>query len=156
MKKLIRRTNTRTVRFGRLAASAVAVAVAVAVAGAVAIAAGQGHAAPALDAVKASPADKAAKFKHPKLRHGVLTVDGTEAVYRAVRATRATTVVLRDTNFADRIGWKEIVVRADHGASIQSSTAPAESASDELRAYPKDLLRSPLDVTTARAEYEPG
>jgi nickel/cobalt transporter (NicO) family protein len=87
---------------------------------------------------------------------GGLPVLRFEAVYRAVRATRATTVVLRDTNFADRIGWKEIVVRADHGASIQSSTAPAESASDELRAYPKDLLRSPLDVTTARAEYEPG
>jgi nickel/cobalt exporter len=87
---------------------------------------------------------------------GGLPVLRFEAIYRAVRAMRSTTVVFRDTNFADRIGWKEIVVRADHGASIQSSTAPAESASDELRAYPKDLLRSPLDVTSARIEYEPG
>jgi nickel/cobalt exporter len=66
------------------------------------------------------------------------------------------TLVFHDTNFADRIGWKEVVVRADHGASIQLSTAPAESASDELRAYPKNLLRSPLDVTSARVQYQPG
>jgi nickel/cobalt exporter len=87
---------------------------------------------------------------------GDLPVLRFEAVYRAVRASRATTVVFRDKNFVDRIGWKEIVVRADHGASIRSSSAPAESASDELRAYPKDMLRSPLDITAARVEYEPG
>ena len=87
---------------------------------------------------------------------GGLPVLRFEALYRAVQTTRATTVVFRDKNFADRIGWKEIVVRADHGASIRSSSAPAESASDELRAYPKDLLRSPLDITAARVEYEPG
>ena len=51
MKNLIRRKDTRTVRFTRLAASAVAVAAVIA--GAAAIAAGQGHAAPALNAVKA-------------------------------------------------------------------------------------------------------
>jgi nickel/cobalt transporter (NicO) family protein len=79
-----------------------------------------------------------------------------EAVLRTARPALGNTLVFHDTNFADRIGWKEIVVRADHGASIQSSTAPAESASDELRAYPKDLLRSPLDVTSARVQYEPG
>ena len=77
MKNLIRRKDTRTVRFARLAASAIAVAAVVA--GAAAIATGQGHAAPALDAVKAPPAHKADKFKHPKLRHGALTVEGTEA-----------------------------------------------------------------------------
>ncbi len=87
---------------------------------------------------------------------GGLPVLRFEAVYRAVVARRTTALVFRDTNFADRIGWKEIVVRADHGASIRSSSAPAESASDELRAYPKDLLRSPLDVAYARATYEPG
>ena len=77
MKNLIRRKDTRTVRFARLAASAIAVAAVVA--GAAAIATGQGHAAPALDAVKAPLAHKADKFKHPKLRHGLLTVEGTEA-----------------------------------------------------------------------------
>ena len=53
MKNLIRRKDTRTVRFTRLAASAVAVAAVIA--GAAAIAAEQGNAAPAHDAVKAPP-----------------------------------------------------------------------------------------------------
>jgi nickel/cobalt exporter len=53
-------------------------------------------------------------------------------------------VTYRDTNYADRIGWKEIVVGV------------APSRSDELRAYPKDLLSSPLDVTTVRTSLVPG
>jgi nickel/cobalt exporter len=62
----------------------------------------------------------------------------------------------RDDNYAARIGWQEIVVRATDGARISSSTAPAESRSDELRAYPKDLLESPLEVSSASASVEPG
>jgi nickel/cobalt transporter (NicO) family protein len=51
---------------------------------------------------------------------------------------------VHDTNYADRIGWKEIVVGAD-----------ARSTSDELSAYPKSLLQSPLDVTSATASVAP-
>jgi nickel/cobalt exporter len=50
----------------------------------------------------------------------------------------------RDTNYSDRIGWKEIVVGKD-----------AHSTSDELRAYPKDLLQSPLSVTSVQATLAP-
>ena len=53
-------------------------------------------------------------------------------------------VSYRDNNYRDRIGWKEIVV----GASTPS-------ISHELRAYPKDLLQSPLDMTSAKAELSP-
>jgi nickel/cobalt transporter (NicO) family protein len=53
-------------------------------------------------------------------------------------------LTVHDTNYADRIGWKEIVVGAD-----------ARSSSDELRAYPKSLLQSPLDVTSAAATVAP-
>ena len=60
------------------------------------------------------------------------------------RLDRPARVVLRDTNYAGRIGWKEIVV----GASTPSR-------SDELRAYPKDLLQSPLSVTKATATVAP-
>jgi nickel/cobalt transporter (NicO) family protein len=49
-----------------------------------------------------------------------------------------------DTNYTDRIGWKEIVV------------GNAPSRSHELRTYPSDLLSSPLDVTTVRARLVPG
>jgi nickel/cobalt exporter len=53
-------------------------------------------------------------------------------------------VSVDDRNYADRIGWKEIVF----GAKTRST-------SDELRAYPKDLLTSPLDVTSAQAQLQP-
>jgi nickel/cobalt transporter (NicO) family protein len=76
-----------------------------------------------------------------------------DAVYRALDAGDADSLVFHDTNFADRIGWREVVVSAADGARIVSSDVPAESTSDELRAYPRDLLHSPLDVTSAAARF---
>lgn len=67
-----------------------------------------------------------------------------------------TRLALRDRNFASRIGWREIVVLARDGADLRSASVPAESASDELRTYPTDLLRSPLDVSTATARFSLG
>jgi ABC-type nickel/cobalt efflux system permease component RcnA len=61
-----------------------------------------------------------------------------------------------DGNYAGRIGWKEIVVQAGSGARVASSNAPSSSISHELLAYPKNLLQSPLDVTSARAQITPG
>ena len=57
---------------------------------------------------------------------------------------RASEIEVVDRNYAGRIGWKEIVFGAQ-----------TRSASDELRAYPKDLLSSPLDVTHAAARLGP-
>jgi nickel/cobalt exporter len=67
-----------------------------------------------------------------------------ELILRGPLVTQPEQLVVRDTNYADRIGWKEIVV----GAS-------ARSVSDELRAYPKSLLASPLEITSAAATVEP-
>jgi nickel/cobalt transporter (NicO) family protein len=53
-------------------------------------------------------------------------------------------VSYRDNNYKDRIGWKEIVV----GPKTRST-------SDELRAYPKDLLQSPLDITSVSTQLAP-
>jgi len=74
MKNLIRLKKSRAVRL-----TASAVAVAAAVVGATGIVAGQGNAAPAIKAEKASLSSKKSGFKHPKLKHGVLTIKGTEA-----------------------------------------------------------------------------
>ena len=79
-----------------------------------------------------------------------------DAVYLAEAARPGTRLVFHDTNYASRVGWKETVVRARDGARIVSSTVPAASASDELRAYPRDLLSAPLDVSSAEVRYEPG
>jgi ABC-type nickel/cobalt efflux system permease component RcnA len=77
-----------------------------------------------------------------------------EAVYVASRNGRE--LAYRDGNFADRRGWREVVVRAERGARIQRSSAPAASASRALTAYPTDLLREPLAVDSATARYRPG
>jgi nickel/cobalt exporter len=78
-----------------------------------------------------------------------------EAVFAGPRLDRRSVVGYRDGNFPGRIGWKEVVVRPAGGARVVSSTAPRASISDELLAYPTDLLRSPLDVTSARATVVP-
>jgi nickel/cobalt transporter (NicO) family protein len=77
-----------------------------------------------------------------------------EAVFEAGRA--ASTLHFEDTNYAGRIGWREVIVRAESGARIVSSDAPATSVSDELRSYPADLLSEPLNVFSANAELRAG
>ena len=61
-----------------------------------------------------------------------------------------------DRAFPGRIGWREVTVAARDGARVLKSSAPATSESSVLRAYPKDLLRSPLDVSSATATFERG
>ena len=76
---------------------------------------------------------------------GGLQTTRLEVVLAGPRLSGPAHLDYRDSNYADRIGWKEIVVGAH-----------TPSRSDELRAYPKDLLESPLDVTSASAELSPG
>jgi ABC-type nickel/cobalt efflux system permease component RcnA len=68
----------------------------------------------------------------------------------------AQSLVYHDRNFEGRIGWREIVLVPDAGAQVQVGSVPRESISDELRAYPDDLLESPPDVRRATAELTPG
>lgn len=62
----------------------------------------------------------------------------------------------RDTNFAGRIGWREITIQPAGGATLTASSAPKTSSSSELLAYPKSLLDTPPNVTSATARFEPG
>jgi ABC-type nickel/cobalt efflux system permease component RcnA len=80
---------------------------------------------------------------HPPGAGGLRTTR-LEVLLGGPRLLGRSSVFYHDNNYADRIGWKEIVVGAG-----------TPSRSDELRAYPKDMLQSPLDQTSARAEVEP-
>src|SRR5215208_287738 len=62
----------------------------------------------------------------------------------------------RDDNFADRLGWKEIVVRGGPGIDVTGSTVADADVTDELRSYPQDLLQRPLDQRDARFSVAPG
>ena len=73
-----------------------------------------------------------------------------DVVYRAVNPS-GTTLAFEDGSFADHIGWREVTVTGRDGGSVVASDVPASSSSDALHAYPSDLLRSPLHVTSARA-----
>jgi ABC-type nickel/cobalt efflux system permease component RcnA len=77
-----------------------------------------------------------------------------QAIFRAPRS--GTSLELADRTFASRIGWREITVAARDGARLVDASVPAQSRSDELRAYPKSLLSSPLDVRSASARLVPG
>jgi nickel/cobalt exporter len=65
-------------------------------------------------------------------------------------------VAFADRNFAGRIGWQEVTAVGADGAALDSASVPATSVSDELRAYPQDLLSSPLAVSSMTATYAPG
>ena len=77
-----------------------------------------------------------------------------EALY--VARLRATSLTFADRTFSSRIGWREITVGARDGARLVTSSVPSASRSDELRAYPRDRLRSPLDVRFATVRFAPG
>jgi nickel/cobalt exporter len=85
----------------------------------------------------------ATALAHPRGAGGLDTTR-LETVLRGPRLDRKSWVVYQDNNYADRIGWKEIVVGAG-----------TPSRSHELRAYPRDLLSSPLDVTRVGARLGP-
>jgi nickel/cobalt transporter (NicO) family protein len=80
---------------------------------------------------------------HPPGAGGLRTTR-FEVILRGPRLRGRSAVTYRDRNYADRIGWKETVV------------GNAPSRSHELRAYPKNLLKAPLDVTTVRTSLVPG
>jgi nickel/cobalt exporter len=61
-----------------------------------------------------------------------------------------------DQTYANRLGWREIVVKGGPEVAIRDSTVQAHSVSNELRSYPRDMLSSPPDVREASFTLAPG
>ncbi|CAN5705740.1 hypothetical protein BH20ACT1_BH20ACT1_09170 [soil metagenome] len=101
----------------------------------------------------------AQRIEQPPGQGGLTTLRVT-ALYQVVLAPGSPDQVrqatLADTNQPDRIGWREMVVQAAGDAEIVSSDVPGEDITDELRTYPADRLRSPLDVRRASFAFTPG
>ena len=66
------------------------------------------------------------------------------------------TATFEDDTFGSRVGWKEIVMRAEPGAVLTQSSAATHDVSDMLRHYPSGMLSTPLDVRTATFGYRYG
>jgi Ca2+-binding RTX toxin-like protein len=125
MKDLVRHKERSTMRPMRLAAWAVAVAAAVA--GAAGIVAGRGNAASANNAHEASYPPGQAKFKHPKLKHGLLTIEGTEASDKVALRLQAGAPGILEVDVGDD-GSAEFSFGRVHVAKI----AVAARAGDDL------------------------
>jgi ABC-type nickel/cobalt efflux system permease component RcnA len=61
-----------------------------------------------------------------------------------------------DSNFPERLGWREIVVQSGEGVTIQDSSVSDTDKSNMLHTYPADMLESPLDVRAANFTLAPG
>jgi nickel/cobalt transporter (NicO) family protein len=80
---------------------------------------------------------------HPRGAAGLRTTR-LEVILAGPALSGKVSISYQDNNYKDRIGWKEIVIGPK-----------AHSTSDELRAYPKNLLQSPLEVTSVRTQLAP-
>jgi nickel/cobalt transporter (NicO) family protein len=85
----------------------------------------------------------ATALAHPEGAGGLHTTR-LEVLLQGPRVDHSAELAYTDTNYAGRIGWQEIVVGAQ-----------TRSESDELRAYPKNLLQSPLEVSSVTGELQP-
>jgi nickel/cobalt transporter (NicO) family protein len=63
------------------------------------------------------------------------------------------TLYYRDDNYLHRLGWKEIVVKAQEGISLVNSMAPEVDQSNGLRMYPEDMLSSPPNLSEASSTF---
>ncbi len=61
-----------------------------------------------------------------------------------------------DTNHRERLGWREIVVAPVAGVAVFNSSAFGNAVTNELRAYPQDMLAAPLDERTAQLSWTTG
>jgi ABC-type nickel/cobalt efflux system permease component RcnA len=71
-------------------------------------------------------------------------------------ATGARRLRFENTNFSERVGWREIVVAPAGGASVFDSTAFGSPLTDELKEYPQDMLAAPLQERIAELSWANG
>jgi ABC-type nickel/cobalt efflux system permease component RcnA len=68
-------------------------------------------------------------------------------------ATDVVQIEVTNNAYADRLGWREIVVQAE--AVVLEGNFATESVSQKLRVYPEDLLQTPLDQRTLSLKLLP-
>jgi nickel/cobalt transporter (NicO) family protein len=79
-----------------------------------------------------------------------------EFVFAGVLPQPETRLEYEDANYPEQLGWKEIIAYGTGGQGVAGADVPSDSNSDALRSYPRDLLSSPPDVTTATVDVSPG
>ncbi len=75
---------------------------------------------------------------------GNLTVENLNGVHK---------LNFENKNYAERIGWNEIVVERISGINIFDSSAYGSGVSNELNAYPQESLMAPLNERAAKFSF---
>src|SRR5437763_9493711 len=79
-----------------------------------------------------------------------------EGAFPATNESAAHRLRFEDLNNSDRIGWHEIVVVPSSGVSVFNSSAFANGVTDEIKAYPQDMLQAPLNERVAELSFTRG
>lgn len=111
-----------------------------------------------VDGARVSLTAVAQKISLPQ-GEGGLQLLRVECDYRAaLPANNADThgLLFEDTNHQGRIGWREIFVAQADGVKVFNSTAYGSAVTDELKAYPQDMLAAPLDERKAELSWTVG
>jgi nickel/cobalt exporter len=99
-------------------------------------------------------ATTATALEFPPGAGGLLTLRLTCGFHANVANLAASNeVTFQDSNFQDRIGWREIVVQGA-GVTLLDSSAPSSSISERLKSYPNNLLSSPPNQTKAKVHFD--
>jgi ABC-type nickel/cobalt efflux system permease component RcnA len=107
-----------------------------------------------VDGVRLELQKNSAKITTPTGTGGLPTVRLEYEFFARLQAKTATrNLQFEDTNDKERIGWHEIVIAPNAGLAVFDSTAFANSVTDELRAYPEDLVASPLNERSAALSF---
>lgn len=64
-------------------------------------------------------------------------------------------VAYLDANYAERLGWREIVIQPSEGITLTAADTLTTDVSQALNAYPDDLLQAPLDISSVTFTAEP-
>lgn len=89
---------------------------------------------------------------------GGLSTLRIECDYEALLESGNTVRRLRfeDGNNQDRTGWREIVVTPVSGVAVFNSSAYGNGLTDEIKAYPQDMLTAPLNERAAELSFTRG
>jgi nickel/cobalt exporter len=101
------------------------------------------------------PTVLSSEIGYPEGQAGLPTLRMSLSLHASISDSKVD-IAYTDDNYADRIGWKEVVVRPAEGVTLSTSSAATYDISRELTSYPSDLLSSPLDVTSASFSFAPG
>ena len=72
------------------------------------------------------------------------------------KANTINQIAFENKNYAERLGWNEIVVNRASGINVFNSTAFGSGVTDELKAYPQETLNAPLTERAAQFSFTSG